>query len=172
MLSFGVGVVIIISAIWLLAIATGWSWPYFITMEGVNWISQNPWESLVLVIFLLLAGAFFVLRLKRESVTVSLVSPYGRITITEKALREIIDKCALTLEGVQQLQSHIRQKKHGVEIVISCQFATGVVIPQISEQMQIKVKEAVETYAGIHIAEVIVLVREVRKAPSAAARVR
>ncbi|MDR3288184.1 MAG: alkaline shock response membrane anchor protein AmaP, partial [Peptococcaceae bacterium] len=164
MLAYGVGVIIMVMAVWILAIATGWGLPYNLVDQGLAWLRNSPWESVVIAVFLLFIGMLFLVRRTHSGMTVVMASKYGEISITEEALREIVARSCLEHDGVQQVQANIRQRKEGVEIIISSQFSPEVVIPRLSEEMQTKVKEDVEHYTGIRIAEVKVLVRGLQAA--------
>ena len=164
MLAYGVGSVIVVLAVWILAISTGWGMPYIILNYSLMWLKDNPWESIIIAVALLFIGVLFIVKQPRTKVSIVMASKYGEISVTEDALREIILRSCLAHGGVHKVRPDIKQRKDGMEITISSQLDPGVMIPQISEEMQLKVKEDIENYTGIRVAEVKVRVRSIESA--------
>jgi uncharacterized alkaline shock family protein YloU len=75
-----------------------------------------------------------------------------------KALSDIISRSAQAMPGVRQVQPVLRQREDGLEIILNSQFNPEFVIPETAEELQTKVKDDVERYTGIKVAEVKVLV--------------
>lgn len=171
MLAYVLGFLLILGALWILAIATGWGLPYFLVVQGFSWLRANPWESIVIAGALLLLGLLLFIRPRRStdySFRTSLKG--GDVRISHEALQEIIARSARALPGVMQVESSLRQREAGLEIIVLCQFEQGVIIPQISQEILTTVKEDVELYTGISVAEVKVLVRRLEKVRTARVR--
>ena len=159
MLAYALGLTLILGALWLLAMATGWELPYVILTQGLGWLKANPWESTVVAAVLLLLGLLLFLRPRQGSdQSFQTSSKEGNVRISQDALQEIIARSATELPGVLQVKSNLRVRKTGLEIMISCQFEQGERIPQTSVELQAKVKADVELYTGIRVTEVKVLV--------------
>ena len=165
MFAYALGLSLILGALWILAIASGWGLPYVLLTHGLEWLKFNPWESTVVAAFLLLLGILLFAR-PRESSDRSFQtsSKGGSVRISRDALQEIIARSATALPGVLQVKSTLRERDGGLQIMISCQFEQGERIPKISEELQAKVKEDVELYTGIMVTEVKVLVLRLEKA--------
>ncbi|KUO78129.1 MAG: hypothetical protein APF81_05425 [Desulfosporosinus sp. BRH_c37] len=165
MLAYALGLTLILGALWLLAMATGWGLPYVLLAQGLEWLKANPWESTVVAAALLLMGLLLFMR-PRQSLerTFSTSSKGGNVRISQDALQEIITRSATALPGVLQVKSNLRERENGLEIMVSCQFEQGERIPHTSEELQAKVKADVELYTGIKVTEVKVLVLRLEKA--------
>ncbi len=171
MLAYALGFLLILGALWILAIATGWGLPYFLLAQGLKWLQVNPWESTVVAGLLLLLGLLLFMRPRENTERVYRTSSQGGdVRISQEALQEIIVRSATTLLGVIEVQSSLRERETGLEILAFCQFEQGVLIPQTSGELQKKVKQDVELYTGITVIEVKVLVRRLQKAYSARVR--
>lgn len=171
MLAYALGLTLILGALWILAIATGWGLPYSVLVEGLDWLRMYPWESVVVSGLLLLVGLLLLMRPRERRIREFRTSAKGgAILISQEALQEIIVRSATALSGVIKVQSSLRELEKGLEITVFCQFEQGVVIPQTSGELQTKVKEDVELYTGITVTEVKVLVRRLEKARAARAR--
>ncbi|SPF31382.1 conserved exported hypothetical protein [Candidatus Desulfosporosinus infrequens] len=171
MVAYALGCLLIIGALWLLAMATGWGLPYLLSVQGLEWFKANPWESAFVAGILLLLGLLLFVRPREGTDRAFLTSSKGgEVRISQDALQEIIARSAMVLTGVRQVQSSLRERETGLQIMVSCQFEQGVLIPQMSEELQAKVKQDVELYTGILVTEVKVLVRSLEKARSARVR--
>lgn len=175
MLAYVVGLFLVVIAGWMLTIATGWKLPYDVLVDGLFWLQSHPWESLILAIFFLLIGLlpFFRPRKKPMGVSFNTSSKWGEIRVTVEALSDIITRSAHAMPGVRHVQPAIRQREDGLEIILNSQLNPEFVIPEVAEELQTKIKDDVERYSGIKVAEVKVLVRRLETASNAQpARVR
>jgi len=171
MLAYALGFLLILGALWILAIATGWGLPYILMAQGLNWLRANPWESIIVAGVLLLLGLLLFIRPRTRTDYLFRTSlKGGDVRISRDALQEIIARSAKDLSGVLEVKSSLRQRDTGLEILVLCQFEQGVLIPEISKEILTKVKEDVELYTGIIVAEVKVLVRRLEKTRSVRVR--
>lgn len=170
-MTYILGFLLILCALWVLAVATGWGLPYMMLVQGLEWLKANPWESMVVAALLLLLGLLLFLR-PRETTDHSFRTPskLGEVRITQDALQEIVARSATALPGVIQVQSSLKARETGMEITASCQFEQQVLIPQRSEELQTQVKHDVERYTGMNVTEVKVLVRRLETTRSARVR--
>jgi Uncharacterized protein conserved in bacteria len=171
MVAYVLGLLLICGALWILALVTGWALPYLVLVQGLEWLKKNPWEGTVVAGFLLLLGLLLFIR-PREKSERSFRTPSkgGEVRISLEALREIIARSATELPGVLDVQSNLRERENGLQIMVACQFEQGVLIPKTSEELLAKVKQDVELYTGIIVTEVKVLVRRLEKTRSARVR--
>ncbi|HWQ89866.1 MAG TPA: alkaline shock response membrane anchor protein AmaP [Desulfitobacteriaceae bacterium] len=160
MLAYCLGAILCLTALWILALATGWALPSDLLYQGINWLKTNQWESIVLAALLLLLGLLIFFR-PREKIPRSFraSSKTGEVRIAYDALQEIVRQSALEIVGVLQVKVSLRENKTGLEITVTTQFNSDVVITEISEQIQLKVQKDVEHFTGIQVAEVKVLVQ-------------
>ncbi|MFZ3102868.1 MAG: alkaline shock response membrane anchor protein AmaP [Desulfitobacteriaceae bacterium] len=160
MLVYGLGSFFCIVAIWILAIATGWSLPADSLYQGLDWLRLNSWESTAFAALLLLLGLLILFRpRKRIALSFRTYSKLGEVCIAQDALQEIIRRSAMDAAGVRQVQVLLREREAGLEIIVETQVDQEEVITEVSEELQLRVQRDVEHYTGIHVAEVKVLVR-------------
>lgn len=165
MLAYTLGLTLILGALWILAMATGWGLPYGLLADGLEWLKANPWESTVVAAVLLLLGLLLLVRPReRADRSFQTSSKGGNVRISQDALQEIIARSATALPGVLQVESNLKEKETGLQIMLSCQFEQGECIPKTSEELQEKIKADVELYTGIMVTEVKVLVLRLEKA--------
>jgi len=165
------GCLLIVGALWIVAIATGWGLPYLFLVQGLDWLKVNPLETIVVAAFLFLLGMLLIVQPReRTDRAFRTSSKGGEVRISQDALQEIIARSAMVLPGVLLVQSSLKDHENGLEIRVSCQFEQGVIIPQASEELQTQVKADVERFTGIIVTEVKVLVRRLEKAHPARVR--
>ena len=150
MVAYALGCLLILGALWILAITTGWGLPYLFIVRGLDWLKVNPLETIVVAAFLFLLGLLLIV-LPRESTDRAFrtSSKGGEVLISQDALQEIIARSAMVLPGVLQVQSSLKDRETGLQIRVSCQFEQGVIIPQTSEELQEQVKQDVEPLRGL-----------------------
>lgn len=160
MLGYVIGALLVLIAAWIFAIATGWIWPYAVLIEGLDWLKYNTWESAAAALVLLLAGLLLFFRPRGVPAMVfNTLSSHGEVRVTQEAIQEIISQGAQSVQGVRSVSSSLKPREDGLEITVVSQFNPEVVIPATAAELQLRVKEDVEHYTGIRVAEVKVLVR-------------
>ncbi|AFM42239.1 hypothetical protein Desaci_3344 [Desulfosporosinus acidiphilus SJ4] len=172
MLAFILGVLMVLGALWIFAMATGWGLPYDLLLQGLHWLKWNPLESLVVAVFLLLGGLLLLVRPQDNNDRTFRTSSGsdGEVRISQEALEEIIARSATAISGVMQVQSKLRERESGLQIIVSCQYEQGILIPQTSKKLKEKVKQDVELYTGISVIEVKVFVRRLERVRTARVR--
>lgn len=161
LIAYLVGAFFMIAAGWILAITIGWNLPYDILGEGLFWIKVHPWEDAVISACLIVLGIlpFFRPHTRRNEQTFLMPSRLGEVRMSQEALQDIIIRSVHTLNGIRQVQPNLRLREDGLEVFVHAQVNPEVVIPETTEQLQVKIKEDIEHYTGIKVAEVKVLVR-------------
>ena len=171
MFAYALGCLLILGALWILAIITGWGLPYLFLVQGLDWLKVNPLETIVVAVVLFLLGLLLIVQPRENTDRAFRTSSKGgEVLISQDALQEIIARSAMALPGILQVRSSLRERENGLQIRVSCQLEQGVIIPQTSEELQAQVRADVERYTGIIVTEVKVLVRRLEKAHPARVR--
>jgi len=154
------GAALVLIALWILAMATGWWWPYALLDQALIWLRAHPWESMAVAAFCLLLGLLLFTRQRpHPELSFTIPSKWGEVRVSQAALQEIVVRSSLELSGVHQVYPDLQQRADGLQITVASHFEPEVVLPDIAEEIQAKVKQDVERYAGIRVAEVKVLVK-------------
>lgn len=146
---------------WILAIMSGWNQPYDILSESLFWLRVHPWQDALIAACFLLLGILPFLKPRQQRIEPAFLisSRLGEVRMTEPAMKDIIIRSAQTLPSIRQVQPSLRQREDGLEVLVHAQLNPESVIPDIAEQLQVKIKEDMELYIGIKVVEVKVLVR-------------
>ncbi|WP_242837453.1 alkaline shock response membrane anchor protein AmaP [Desulfitobacterium metallireducens] len=165
-IAYFVGAFFMIVAGWILAIMSGWNLPYEILRGGLFWMKANPWKDVIIAACLLALGIlpFLRPRSQRTESTFLIPSRLGEVRMSEPAMKDIIVRSAQSLPGILRVQPSLRQREDGLEVLVYAQLNPEFIIPETTEQLQVKIREDLELYTGIKVVEVKVLVRSLEPA--------
>lgn len=116
-------------------------------------------------IFILAVGLFFIgfgrSRLKTpETIYIQIGSADGgTLKIAADSLNEMICKNVATIAGVKEAKSKVSIKEGLANIVVGVSLDEGVIVPQISEEIQTTTKEKIQLLTGLNIAEISIMVK-------------
>jgi len=85
----------------------------------------------------------------------------GQVSVSIKALENIVIKAARQVEGVREAKPKIKGAPEGVAIYLRTVVTPAVSIPEVSEELQNKIKERVLHFAGLDAVEIRVFVENV-----------
>lgn len=83
---------------------------------------------------------------------------FGTVSITVLALEEIAKRYFDEVKEVRTIQLSTLKTKTGIEITVRTTLAPQVVIPEITEKVQTELKQCLESFTGIIIEKVNVIV--------------
>lgn len=156
------GLLILLAGLGILALGTGWSLTHDWVAQALVLVYDHAWETMAFGALCVLVGVLLILRPREhQDVAFAVPSRLGEVRITQEALRGIITRAALGVEGVRQVEATLEQRPEGLEITVIGELLPEVVLREISETLQTVVKRDVENYTGIRVTEVKVLVRSV-----------
>ncbi|PKM85958.1 MAG: hypothetical protein CVU87_13660 [Firmicutes bacterium HGW-Firmicutes-12] len=143
----------LIAAIFLVGLAFGWMTP----LETVRYYllqSTNSWiMGITGIILFLLSFALFI--------GVVHETPLGSIKITLAALDNLVIKAARSVQGIREVKAYIKAQQNYVSIQLTVQVQPDLNIPQMTEELQKKVKEYLTKTTGINVHDVRVIVNRI-----------
>ena len=99
-------------------------------------------------------------------------SEIGEIRISADALENIATKASSRIKGVREQKVRVRiENGDAVSVVAKIAVDGETPIPQLSEEIQLNIKESIEKIAGINVERVHVVVANVGSAANRKARV-
>ncbi len=151
---------LLISAL-ITAVMFGWTSPI---QNLLTEISQNMvYSAVAAIVFLLLSILSFAMVRFRDKVQVAVSSStkFGEIRISDRTIEGIVSRAALNIEGIKEVTPRIQPLPEGIKVFIQAVTNPDFVIPHVVETLQDAVKQDVEKFTGLKVAEVKVMVQNV-----------
>jgi len=159
------GLIFLAASVFTTAVMVGWAYP---VQNLIDSIPKNTlYSSLAAIGLLLLAILSFTMVRFRGAEPVAAVSAtkFGQIRIADRTIEEIASRASLNVEGIKEVVPRIQPLPEGIAVQLQTVMNPGFVIPRVMEELQGMVKEDVEKYTGLRVAEVKVMVQSL-DAPS------
>jgi hypothetical protein len=80
----------------------------------------------------------------------------GRVTVARDGVRELVDREASRVAGVMEVRSHIEEDARGLRILCRLSVDPTGSVPEMTQQLQERLKAVVEHHLGRPVAEVSV----------------
>jgi len=80
----------------------------------------------------------------------------GRVTVARDGVRELVDREAGRVAGVMEVRSHVEEDPTGLRILCRLSVDPTGSVPEMTQELQQRLKAAVEHHLGRRVAEVSV----------------
>jgi uncharacterized alkaline shock family protein YloU len=102
-------------------------------------------------IFVLLGilAPFRVSRKFQTSKIIAFQNPDGEVTISLSAIEDYIKKVAYNIPDIQDIRSRVNAGRRGINIVCDVTISAGANIPQVTEKIQMTVKNKLHEMIGV-----------------------
>ncbi|SHI92857.1 alkaline shock response membrane anchor protein AmaP [Lutispora thermophila] len=122
-------------------------------------------NSMILIaIILMLIALRFIFKTTEQKINnvnyISKETEIGEIRISFNTIKSIALSSIKNINEVKDVKAQVNDKNGEVSIIITACFLTGAVIPDVSKDIQNRVKEYIETTVEVKVKEVIVFVEE------------
>lgn len=122
---------------------------------------ENVVVIVVGVVLIIIALRFLFYRLRRDDVQyVVLDGPHGQIRISYETIRQLANRSAKSVRGVQEFDTKVRSLQTGIALMVRVRCLPDVELAQMSAGIQSAVKVYVEQTSGVHVEQVVVNVTE------------
>ncbi len=162
-------VIMTLSGLFLILTGINTVFPSEYVNTALNFVLSDIIGQSVVVVF----GLFIVLlgitaphrlekKLKKNRI-VAFQNPDGEVSVSLSAVEDYIQKIAKNVPGIKDVKSRVGISKKGIDITTAVSVVSGMNIPEITEQIQLEVKNKVQTMLGveenikmkIHISKII-----------------
>lgn len=161
---FVTGVVSLLWASVLFAASLGLS----LGMDAANWLGYlsrgGRFEAVVLaVITALITARLFGLSLggRQKEPGVLKETALGEVRIALRAIETLVTRAAKEVRGIRDVDVAVKPAPGGVEVIVSALVSPDTRIPELSDQVQARVEEAVREAVGVSVSRVHVAVRNI-----------
>jgi hypothetical protein len=80
----------------------------------------------------------------------------GSMAIDERSVKQLVDAVSREVHGVRDTRSDIKERSGALRITVWPIVALGINVPNATNEIQGRVKEAVETLIGVPVSDVVV----------------
>jgi hypothetical protein len=127
----------------------------FATMPPSTALFATLGAALVVVLGLILL--VYELRLSPQDTTIRIRDDgLGRVTVRRESVRDLIRHTAAQLPDVLQVDTRIDIGQQGLTIACRTSLTPDAHIPQVSAELQSRIKQAVEQHLGMKVANITV----------------
>ena len=97
------------------------------------------------------------LRPRREAAPLTIKqNGAGRVTVARDGVRELVTREASRVTGVMEARSHVEERANGLHILCHLSVDPTASVPQLSQEVQERIKAAIEHHLGRHVTKVSV----------------
>lgn len=118
---------------------------------------DGRWEAAVIAaLFLIVSLRFLFSGLSGRTDRTILVksASLGEIKITAKAVENLVQKTARELAGIKDVKARLNAGNDNVDIYLNVSIMPDIPVPQLSEDLQIVVKERIQEITGVAVTSV------------------
>jgi len=139
----------------------GWFGAYLVVLNdvsGAQYALTISLSFLSIIVGLVLVAAQMP-RPKRPRPLVVRADEAGTVTIEPNSVRVLAETVGAEVNGVREISCRVRERPGGLAIGCFPRVALGSNIPRLSTEMQVKIKESVESLVGLPVIEVSVVTK-------------
>ncbi|MFH1846710.1 MAG: alkaline shock response membrane anchor protein AmaP [Candidatus Omnitrophota bacterium] len=124
-------------------------------LEIINSISANfSYQAAAAVIGFLfvILGIVYPYRMEKrikKNRIVAFQNPDGEVTVSLSAIEDYVRKIAKNILGIKDLRSRVDINKRGINIITDVSMFSGANIPEVTEKIQMEVRNKVQSMLGI-----------------------
>ncbi len=85
----------------------------------------------------------------RKNRRISFQNPDGEVTVSLSAIEDYIRKIAKSIPGIKDIRSRVDVNKKGINITTSVSISAAANIPEVTEKIQMQVKNSVQGMLGV-----------------------
>lgn len=124
-------------------------------------------KSIYLLLLVIIEVAFFVLSLiflfsgvkaSKDKKAITKITELGEVKISLQTIENIVYAASRRFNGIKDAKAVVRKKDNSVIIIVKIVVLQEVNIPVLSQDLQVKVKSAVEESSGVEVLDIVVLV--------------
>jgi len=153
------GIVLIVLAVWITLLTTGWDFVYEKSISFIQWITDNHLQSIFIAIVLVVIGFLLVKRPITPNTFLVNKSAEGELRIAFEAIRDLISKSVAEFREYRIARCSIEQIDGELVIFISVYSNNGSNFTDVFLKIQEAVRQNVEKYTGIKVREVKLLIQ-------------
>lgn len=118
----------------------------------------------VIIFFLFISMKFFLQALSGPAVSEQAVvkeTEIGQIRVSIDALENMVYRVGNQIKGVREIRPRVACFPEGIKILIKAVLLPDVSVPEVTDEIQSRVKHYISEHVGINVATVKILVEDI-----------
>ena len=166
----------IIFVLCIAAVVTLSAWEVIGASSAQGWIDtlySSGWAKIIVtvisIIIIIVSFMLMFARTKKKEAKTALitVTETGSISISLVAIEEMATKHIQKEIAVKSAKVNVTVKDSKIELLCKLTVAEGTNIPEVLSSLQVSTKQEIETYAGVSVGKISVLVERTMQAAKA-----
>jgi len=157
--SFFVGIMSVI----MFFLSLGWVGFEYIFRNILASNEQRFVVGALAVVFFLISVKLVMAAFQKKGVYNTLIqdTALGQVRISLEALENLVKRVTYQVQGVREVKPHILVEPNGVKVLIRAVVVPDLSIPEITDEVQVRVKDYLAEVAGITVQSVKILVENI-----------
>lgn len=144
--------------------ALGWTTPVDLLQNFLLHERERVIIGCVVVFFLFLSLRFFLQSLSSNAIPEHAVvkeTEMGQIRVSIEALENMVCRVANQVKGVREVRPRVACQPEGINVFIRTVLSPDVNVPDVTNEIQVMVREHISENVGLKVASVKVLVDDI-----------
>lgn len=118
-------------------------------------------------ILLLLSARFIIFKIEKKDETstkdgIILENNNGKLIISRESLENMISSATKQIDGVGYVNSKtLLDKEHNLLVFVTITVTSGIIVKEVSKQLQVNIKETMKNTADLEVASVSINVKNI-----------
>lgn len=118
----------------------------------------------VILFFLFISMKFFLRALSMEEAPEQAVvkeTKMGQIRVSVRALENMVSRVAYQVKGVRDINPRVSCQPEGVKVFIKAELSPDSSVPDVTNEIQVRIKDYITENVGISVESVKILVEDI-----------
>lgn len=144
------------------AVMLGWAAPLYLLRDLFNPARQELFWPLIVIVILSGIRLFWISLVKPGNKHVVLAeNSLGQVKVSFQAIESLVEKVVSQFNGVREVKPRIIAVPHGVGIQVRASVTPDINVPEVSREIQSRIKERILEVTGITVNTVKVTVENI-----------
>ncbi len=166
-ISFVFSIVILVLAIAIVLVLTGFTTDVFIIETLNNYVFNVAYHDTVLIVSIVCILAalkttiFHSCFKSKDNTPIMVESEHGKVEIAQETITNTVKSVAMNLSNVKDINAKMEKKRNGIVIFANLSVLANSNIKALTEELQSKVIEVIKETTGVKVLDVNIKVRNI-----------
>lgn len=152
-----------VASVFLVMISLGWTSPLTYVENYLLFTASRWLLGLTGVLVFIGSLTLFLGSIRTKPVKTAVIhqTSLGQINITLPALEHLVVKAAKSIQGIREVRPLLKRSEGGLLVQLKVQVQPDLSIPEISENLQTKIKEYLLKTVGITVHDIKISINKI-----------